>query len=437
MKLSLSIRQIDRLIQKYKEKGKSAFIHGNRDKKPVNKLDSTISDTIILLYTTKYYDFNFAHFKDFLEKFENIKVSYSYLYNLLTKNNKISQYAHKKTKRAFKKKELMDMKLIKPDQTEDEIETIVSHELSLEDSHPRISKPKYFGETIELDGSIHNWFGNKKTCLHLAIDKATSTVIGGYFDNQETLNGYYNVFYQLLTKYGVPYSFFTDNRTVFNYNSLNPEKRTSEKDVLTQFGYACKQLGVGLDTSSVSQAKGTVERANGTFQRRLVSELRLFNITDIDQANDYLINTFIPYYNEHFSIDYTRFESVFNPSPEINKIYNTLAIIEERKIDSGASIKYKNKYYQPYHGNQLKCFAKKTECLVINNFVGDLLVSIDDQIYELKELPRNKRFSKELDSCVSEPKEKKKYVPAANHPWRLDSFRKHVNQCHNEHKYSL
>ena len=109
-----------------------------------------------------------------------------------------------------------------------------------------------FGETIELDGSIHNWFGNKKTCLHLAIDKATSTVIGGYFDNQETLNGYYNIFYQLLTKYGVPYSFFTDNRTVFNYNSLNPEKRTSENDVLTQFGYACKQLGVSLDTSSVS-----------------------------------------------------------------------------------------------------------------------------------------------------------------------------------------
>lgn len=64
VKLSLSIRQIDRLIQKYKEKGKSAFIHGNRDKKPVNKLDSTISDNIILFYTTKYYDFNFAHFKD-------------------------------------------------------------------------------------------------------------------------------------------------------------------------------------------------------------------------------------------------------------------------------------------------------------------------------------------------------------------------------------
>ena len=51
------------------------------------------------------------------------------------------------------------------------------------------------------------------------------------------------------------YKFFTDNRTVFNYMSLNPDKRTSDKDVLPQYGYACKQLGIDLETSSVSQAK--------------------------------------------------------------------------------------------------------------------------------------------------------------------------------------
>ena len=80
-------------------------------------------------------------------------------------------------------------------------------------------------------------FGEIKTCLHLAIDKATSTIVGAYFDKQETLNGYYHVFYQILTNYGIPYKFFTDNRTVFNYIKLNPDKRTSDKDVLTQ--YSC------------------------------------------------------------------------------------------------------------------------------------------------------------------------------------------------------
>jgi len=66
--------------------------------------------------------------------------------------------------------------------------------------------------------------------------------------------------------------------------SLNPNKRTSDKDVLTQYGYACKQLGIELETSSVSQAKGLIERTNGTFQGRLVNELKLNGITTIDEA---------------------------------------------------------------------------------------------------------------------------------------------------------
>ena len=178
--------------------------------------------------------------------------------------------------------------------TDEQIDTIVNHEIALEDSHPRCEKPKYFGELIEQDGSIHVWFGNIKSCLHLAIDKATSTIVGAYFDNQETLNGYYHVLYQILTNYGIPYKFFTDNRTVFNYVSLNPDKRTSEKDVLTQYGYVCKQLGIELETSSVSQSKGLVERTNGTFQGRLVNELKLNGITTIEEAEVKEVKKYVP-----------------------------------------------------------------------------------------------------------------------------------------------
>ena len=159
----------------------------------------------------------------------------------------------------------------------EQINEIVNHEITLEDSHPRQEKPKYFGEIIEQDGSIHLWFGDKKCCLHLAVDKATNTIVGAWFDKQETLNGYYHVFYQILNNYGIPYKFVTDNRTVFNYMSLTPDKRSSDKDVLTLYGYACKQLGVDLETTSVSQAKGLIERDNGTFQGRLVQEFRLNN----------------------------------------------------------------------------------------------------------------------------------------------------------------
>ena len=434
-KLGLSRRQIDRLIIIYKEKGKAGFVHGNRTKKPVNALDKSISEDIILLYKNKYQDWNFNHFKEFLKKDENIDVSYDFIYKTLTKEGILSPKARKKTKREFAKQKLLKEKKINLAMTDEQINTIVNHEIALEDSHPRGEKPKYFGEVIEQDGSIHQWFGDFKSCLHLAIDKATSTIVGAYFDKQETLNGYYHVFYQILTKYGIPYKFLTDNRTVFNYISLNPDKRTSDKDVLTQYGYACKQLGVDLETTSVSQAKGLIERTNGTFQGRLVNELKLYGITTIEDANKYLIDVFVPYFNERFALDYKKFESVFEESPNKERINYTLAVLTPRKIDNGNSIKYYGKYYQPYLNNKLKCFAPKTEALVIKAFNGDLLVTIDEQVLELRELSRNERFSKEFDEVI-EIKEKKKYIPPMTHPWKLSSFKKQLQKSHQQHQYA-
>ena len=434
-KLGISRRQIDRLIIKYKEKGKSGFIHGNRGHVPSKVLDKSISEDIILLYRNKYQGWNFYHFKEFLKKDENIGVSYDFIYKTLTKASILSPKARKKTKREFKKKQLLEQNKINNAMSDEQINYIVNHEIALEDSHPRGEKPKYFGEVIEQDGSIHVWFGGVKVCLHLAIDKATSTIVGAWFDYQETLNGYYHVFYQILTNYGIPYKFFTDNRTVFNYMSLNPDKRTSDKDVLTQYGYACKQLGIELETSSVSQSKGLIERTNGTFQNRLVNELKLHGITTIEEANKYLIDVFVPYFNQRFALDYKKFESVFETSPSEERINYTLAILTPRKIDNGNSIKYQNKYYQPYLNNELKCFTPKTECLVIKAFNGELLVTIYEQILELKELTRNEKFSKEFDN-ITEVKESKKYIPPMTHPWKLESFKKQLQKSHYQQQYA-
>ena len=436
-KLGISIRQVNRLIIIYKEKGKSGFIHGNRGRIPSKALDKSISEDIILLYKSKYQEFNFTHFKEYLEEEENISVSYKFIYNTLTNAGILSPKARKKTKKEFKKKQLLKENKINIAISDEQIDSIVSHEITLEDSHPRGEKPKYFGELIEQDGSIHLWFGNIKTCLHLAIDKATSTIVGAYFDKEETLNGYYHVLYQILTNYGIPYKFLTDNRTVFNYISLNPDKRTSDKDVLTQYGYACKQLGIDLKTTSVSQAKGLIERTNGTFQGRLVNELRLNGITTIEEANKYLIKIFIPKFNTKFAMDYKKFPSVFEVSPTLEKINYTLAILTPRKIDNGNAIKFKNKYYQPYLNDELKCFMPKTECLVIKSFNGELLVTIDEKVYELKELSRNKKISTDFDNPLPEKKsDAKKYIPPMTHPWKVQYFKKQQRKAHLEHIYA-
>ncbi len=348
----------------------------------------------------------------------------------------VSPKVRKATRKRLSKEKLEKEKRLE-NKTEEEIEEIVNHEIALEDSHPRGEKPKYFGEITEMDGSSHLWFGDKKACLHLAADKTTNTIVGAYFDWQETLNGYYNVFKQILENYGIPAKFKTDNRTVFNYRLLNEDKRTSDKDVLTQFGYACKQLGVDLETTSVSQAKGLIERDNGTFQDRLVSELRLNNITTIEEANKYLINTFVPKFNAKFALDYKKFKSVYETTPSKEKINYTLAILTPRKIDNGNAIRYFNNYYQPYKNNNLKCFRAKTECLVIKAFDGNLFVTIDEKIYELRKLETHKKYSKEFDVEPQEEKtEKRKYVPPMSHPWKLASFLAQMEKAHNQHIYA-
>ena len=436
IKLNLSRRQIDRLIIKYKEKGKSSFVHGNRGHIPTKALDKSISNNIILLYQNKYYDCNFSHFRDLLKDKENIIVSYNFIYKTLTKVGIYSPKIRKKTKRNLKRIELLSKKE-NQNKSKKDIEVMISHQLKIEEAHPRQEKPKYFGEVIEMDGSIHLWFGPRKVCLHLAIDLCTGTIVGGIFQEQETLRGYYIIYKQILEKYGIPVLFKTDNRTVFNYESLSKEKKTNDKDVLTQFGYACKILGTDLKTTSVSQAKGTIERANGTFQGRLVQELRIEGINDIDKANDYLINIFIPNFNKRFALNYKKYPNAFETSPSKEKINYTLAVLSTRKIDNGNSIKFKNRYYQPYNKNsELQCFKPGTECLIIEAFDGSLLVTIDENVYALKELKAHKSVSIELDEFIESIPAKKIYIPPMSHPWKTASFKKQLEKAHTNHVYA-
>ena len=92
--------------------------------------------------------------------------------------------------------------------------------------------------------------------------------------------------------------------------------------------------------------------------------------------------------------------------------------------------------YQPYEKGILKCFRPKTECLVIKAFNGDLLFTIDDKIYELKKLESHKKVSEEFDQEIVQPKEKKKYIPPMNHPWRLASFKIQINKAHKQRIYA-
>ncbi|WEV44393.1 hypothetical protein OZX56_03955 [Lactobacillus sp. ESL0684] len=270
--------------------------------------------------------------------------------------------------------------------------------------------------------------------MHLAIDNATGNLVGAYFDWQETLNGYYHVFEQILRNYGIPYCFKTDNRTVFNYETA--KTKLEHKDVLTQFGYACKTLGTNLVTTSVSQAKGMVERANQTVQSRLKMELRLAGINSLAGANQYLTETFVPAFNQLFGQDYHQFPTVFETAPTPEKINTTLAVLASRIFDSGATIAFKNKHYQAFDtAGKLICFVKGTKGLVIQALDGQLFIAVDEQVYALTQVIKNVIVSTEIDLAAKPEKPKKKYIPPMSHPWKQASFLAQQKRAHEKHKY--
>lgn len=421
LKIGCSDRHINRLIKGYKGRGKAFFIHGNRGRQPATTLPADARALVLDLYRTKYYDCNLTHYSELLAERENINVSVSAVSSILRKEFILSPKANRSTKKAVKK----ELKALQSKtKSKNKAAIIQASILNLEDSHPRRPRCAYFGEMLQMDASTHLWFGETKAHLHIAVDDATGQIVGAYFDEQETLNGYYHVLYQVLRNYGIPYQFFTDNRTVFEYKRKN--KSDIEKDTFTQFGYACKQLGIDIRTSSVAQAKGRVERMFGTLQSRLPVELRLNSITSIKEANEFL-NSYIKKFNKKFALPIDSIKSVFETQPDSDKINMTLAVLSSRKIDNGSCLKYQNKYYLPVSSQGIAVHHRKgTAAMVIKTFNGELYTCIGEQVYALEVLPEHKSSSKAFDLATVADAPKKKYIPPMSHPWKQASFEKYA-----------
>lgn len=425
IKLNLSVRQIDRLIAGYKEKGKEFFVHGNRGRKPAHALSDDFKQEIEDLYNSKYFDCTYTSFSEYLADRENIFISVDEVRVILRDKFIFSPRTHKSTKKRLRKQLIKEQEQAK---TKSEKANIQEKLVSLEDAHPRQPRCQYFGEELQMDACIHLWFGKEKTTLHAAIDDATGIVVGMYFDKQETLNGYYKITHQILTKYGIPYKIKTDKRTVFEYKKKASSK--VEEDTFTQYAYACKQLGIQVETSSIPEFKPRIERLFQTLQQRLPQELRLAQITTLDEANKFLIQ-YIDKFNKKFALCINNSKSVFEKQPEKQKINLILSVITQRVVDKGHSIKFKNKYYRFINKNGYPIyFHKGTKCIVIKSFDEQLYATVDNSVFALEEIPEVQSYSEDFNE-IKEIKERKIYIPRMTHPWKREYFENFVkNQEH-------
>lgn len=319
-KLGITRQYANRLRKAYAEEGPPCLRHGNTGRASPLRTDSETEGRIVSLYKEKYEGFNFRHFAEKLSEGEGIAISYRAIHRILTSAGIKSPKRHKAAREKAK--------------------------------HPSRPRREGFGELLQIDASIHPWFGDghPKATLHGAIDDATGTVMGLWFDGEETLRGYYEMAWAILTKYGIPEAFYGDRRTIFEFRKLSEKDKAIERDTHVQFRRMCEQLGIELITTSVSQAKGRIERLWGTLQSRLVSELRARGIKTIEEANRFLPE-FTSDYNKRFASKPDMEKSLFAPAPTPREIDFYLSVQYRRIADNGSSIAFKGKRLQLVDGD--------------------------------------------------------------------------------------
>lgn len=421
-KLNCTVRTINRNIMRYEQFGKDAFVHGNRNRKPSCSIDLVLKDKVLNLYQDVYYDCNVQHFSELLESNENITISQETLLIWLKEINILSPKARRIIKRTLRAKLKQELQSANKKETR-EIENQIT-KLEHSEIHPRRSRLANFGELLQMDASNHHWFGERqpRAHLHATIDDATGKILGGHFEEQETLQGYYTVLYQVLRRYGIPYQLQTDNRMVFTNNKKVP---SSIENTHVNFAYACDRLGINLKTTSVPEANGRIERLFQTLQSRLIPELRLQKIKSIEEANRFL-PSYIDKFNSHFSLHIDDSKNVFESQPSQAVINETLAVIKTRVVDKGHSIKFENNFYIPINekGNQ-DHLMRNTKCNVIITFDKSLYLSTKDEIFALELIPERLEHSNDFSQIIKkEPKPQ--YIPPMSHPMKHGSYQNYL-----------
>ena len=416
-KLKRSEKTIRRYRKELLENPNADLVHKNRGREPVNKTDHEL---IWHLYCTRYYGLNITYFCEKLDENESIKISEGLVRLIFKEHDEFSVKAWHRTKNELRKR-LRELKKL----TKQQKEVLVQLEAEpyIRTTHPIQPRSKYFGEELQMDASIHLWFGTKKCALHTAIDDATGIIVGAWFDYQETRNGYYQITKQFLTKYGLPLLIKTDKRTVFEYKKKN-DKDMAE-DTMTQYEHVCQTLGIELQCSSSPQFKPRVERSYGTLQGRLPFELKEAGVTTIEEANAFL-KKYIQKFNEQFAIR-KGIKSVWVKVTK-DQIDSALVTIAKRTVDCGNGIRLNNKYYGTFdsYGNQI--FIKpKTKVSVITMMNGAVYAMHDDKLLAMDIIPERQKISDMMDFDMEKPAVRKKYIPPYDSIWRITNsnlFRK-------------
>jgi hypothetical protein len=273
-----------------------------------------------------------------------------------------------------------------------------------------------FGEMIQFDGCYHRWFEgrNEECCLLAGIDDATGKPVRLEFAKSESVQDVFAYWKEYLRKHGKPVAIYLDKYSTYKINHKNAK---DNHELLTQFQRACRELDIALITAHSPQAKGRVENPFGTFQDRLVKELRLQKISTIEEANGFL--------EEFWTADYARRFAVAPRSKtdlhrglsarELASLDAIFSVQSVRKVKNDFTVQFKNHWYQ-LAKEQPATVCRNDAILIEERLDGSLAMRLRGRYLNFKLLAA--KPPKTATASVFIPAKSKAHAPGPDHPWR-------------------
>ena len=410
--LGLSVRQVQRLKKVLKEEGPAGLAHGNRGQDPSNTLADEAVERIVELYRSKYTGLNFSHFHEKLVEVEGVEVSTRSVRRILSR----AGYTSPKKRRQPKHRS-------------------------------RRERRSCEGAMLQIDGSPHDWLEGRgpRICLLGAIDDATGKVAGALFRQREDAHGYFLLMLEVVTKRGIPESVYHDRHGIFERGPKDEEaiwEQLEGKRAPTQFGRLMEELGIRQIVANSPQAKGRVERLWGTFQDRLVSELRIAGACTLEDANP-VLRRVVADHNRRFARKPDDPESVYRPLEENLDARALFCFKYRRTVANDNTVQFFGRTIQIGRGPGGRSYAR-CSVEVQERFDGSLRVYYQGQPVAKTDPPPvapavlrvrhpNGRFVEECPWTKTEgdtpptptrpvddsqQERGQPHKPAANHPWR-------------------
>ena len=379
--LSLSLRQIRRVVKRIRIEGDKGIVHKARGRPSNRRIPGKVRDKVIQLYRKEYADFGPTLASEKLLERDGIRVNDETLRMWL-----IETGDWKKTRKRRRHRQWRERK-------------------------------HHCGEMVQMDGSHHDWFeGRGPGCVLMGyMDDATGRVFGRFYEYEGTIPAM-DSFKRYIRKYGLPLSVYLDKYKTYK-STAKPslEDELNDREPLSDFERALKELGVEVRHANSPQAKGRIERLFGTLQDRLVKEMRLRGIRTLEEANAFL-EEYLPIYNRRFSVSPKEKGDLHRPFGRELDLDAILCKKTERTLRNDFTVAHNSKLYQVDQAIQA------SKVMVQDRMDGSLRIYYKDRALRFREITerplREKKpltLTKRTNPCT----------PPPGHPWRGFKFGKH------------